>query len=139
MIIEINKDIDKYKESVVLGLTAKQLLYSVLSVAVGGVVVYLLYPYAGLTASAYVAIPVVAPIALTGFYSYHGMSFMQKMKLKLHFAFGSHALAYESTEGEKAIQKIRMEEELEEKKKAKGRKKTENDFEKKKKRKAREK
>ncbi len=35
----------------------------------------------------------------TGFYSYHGMSFLQKMRLKLHFAFGNKALAYESTEG----------------------------------------
>ena len=93
MIIEINKDIDKYKESVVLGLTAKQLIYSILSVVVGGSVVFLLYPYVGLTISAYIAIPAVAPIALTGFYSYHGMSFMQKMRLKLHFAFGNKALA----------------------------------------------
>ncbi len=121
MIIEINKDIDKYKESVVLGLTAKQLIYSILSVIVGGSVVFLLYPYVGLTVSAYIAIPAVAPIALTGFYSYHGMSFIQKMRLKLHFAFGNKALAYESTEGEKVIQKIRMDEEMEKKKKAKGR------------------
>ena len=27
MVIEINKDIDKYQESVVMGLTAKQLIY----------------------------------------------------------------------------------------------------------------
>ena len=121
MIIEINKDIDKYKESVVLGLTAKQLIYSILSVIVGGSVVFLLYPYVGLTVSAYIAIPAVAPIALTGFYSYHGMSFIQKMRLKFHFAFGNKALAYESTEGEKVIQKIRMDGEMEKKKKAKGR------------------
>lgn len=33
MVIEINKDIDRYKESVVMGLTAKQLIFSV---AAGG-------------------------------------------------------------------------------------------------------
>ena len=35
MVIEINKDIDRYKESVVMGLTAKQLIFSVASVAAG--------------------------------------------------------------------------------------------------------
>ncbi len=41
----------------------------------------LTYPYVGLTTSAYIAIPVVAPIALTGFYSYNGMTFVEMMKL----------------------------------------------------------
>ena len=36
MIVEINKDLEKYKESVVLGLTAKQLIFSIASVVVGG-------------------------------------------------------------------------------------------------------
>lgn len=39
MIIEINKDIDRYKETVIMGLTARQLIFSVLSVLVGGGVV----------------------------------------------------------------------------------------------------
>ena len=43
MVIEINKDIDRYKESVVMGLTAKQLIFSVASVAAGGGIVLLLY------------------------------------------------------------------------------------------------
>lgn len=110
MVIEINKNIDNYKESVVLGLTARQLLYSVLSVAVGGGIVLLLYRHVGLTASAYIAVPVIAPIAMTGFYSYHGMTFMEMMKLKLHFAFANRALTYVSTEGEQALQKLRQEE-----------------------------
>ena len=42
MVIEINKNIDNYKESVVLGLTAKQLIYSLASVIVGGGIVLLL-------------------------------------------------------------------------------------------------
>ena len=62
MVIEINKDIDRYKESVVMGLTAKQLIFSVASVAAGGGIVLLLYRYIGLTPSVYVAIPVAAPI-----------------------------------------------------------------------------
>lgn len=35
MVIEVNKDIDRYKESVVLGLTARQLIYSIVSVVIG--------------------------------------------------------------------------------------------------------
>ena len=83
MVIEVNKNIDNYKESVVLGLTARQLIFSIISLIVGGGIVLLTYPYVGLTTSAYIAIPVVAPIALTGFYSYNGMTFVEMMKLKL--------------------------------------------------------
>ena len=79
MVIEINKDIDRYQETVAMGLTAKQLIYSVASVAAGGGMVFLLYPYIGLTGAAYVAIPCVAPIALGGFYSYNGMGFYEYM------------------------------------------------------------
>lgn len=116
MVIEINKDIERYKESVVLGLTARQLIYSVISVLLGGGIVLLTYPYVGLTTSAYIAIPVVAPIALTGFYSYNGMTFIEMMKLKLHFLFGNKALTYASTESADTIRKVRMAMEIEDKK-----------------------
>lgn len=119
MIIEINKDIQNYKESVVFGLNARQLIFSVLSVVSGGGIVFLTYPYVGLTTSAYIAIPVVAPIALSGFYSYNGMTFMEMMKRKLHFAFGNRALTYISEEGEKAIQQHKAEEAVELKKQKK--------------------
>lgn len=117
MVIEVNKDIDRYKESVVLGLTARQLIYSIVSVVIGGGIVLLVYPYVGLTTSAYIAIPVVAPIALTGFYSYNGMTFMEMMKLKLHFSFGNKALTYVSTESEDEIKKVQLAEEMAGKKK----------------------
>ncbi len=58
MVIEVNKDIDRYQESVAMGLTARQLIFSIASVVVGGGIVLLLYKYIGLTGSAYVAIPV---------------------------------------------------------------------------------
>ena len=110
MVIEVNKDIDRYKESVVMGLTARQLVFSIASVIVGGGIVLLLYGYVGLTVSAYIAIPAVTPIALSGFYSYNGMTFMQMMKRKLHFAFCNKPLTYVSSEGETQIRQIRMEE-----------------------------
>lgn len=109
MVIEINKDIDRYQESVAMGLTAKQLLFSAASVVVGGGLVLLLYRYIGLTGAAYVAIPCVAPIALGGFYSYNGMSFYEYMGRKFHYMFGNKALTYVSTEGEPAIKAYEFE------------------------------
>lgn len=103
MIIEINKDIETYQESVVMGLTAKQLIYSVASVVAGGGLILLLYPYVGLTIAAYIAVPVVAPIALGGFYSYNGMNFYEYIKRKIYFAFGNRAYTYVSTENEGEI------------------------------------
>lgn len=77
LIIEINKDIEKYQESVCLGLSAKQLIYSILALLSGCLIVFFLYERIGLTFSCYVAVPVVAPIALCGFYSYNGMGFRE--------------------------------------------------------------
>lgn len=108
MVIEINKDIDRYQESVALGLSAKQLIASIVSVLVGGGMVLLLYRYIGLTGAAYVAIPCVAPIALGGFYSYNGMDFYEYMGRKIHFMIGNKALAYISTEGESVIKELQM-------------------------------
>ena len=45
LVIEINKDIDRYQESVAMGLTAKQLIFSIAIVVIGGGLVYLLYPF----------------------------------------------------------------------------------------------
>jgi len=110
MIIEINKDVDRYKESVALGLTAKQLIFSILAVVGGGGIVLTLYKHIGLTASVYVAIPVVAPIALQGFYNFHGMSFLEVMGKKLKMAFSNRPLTYISTESEKTIKRHHAEE-----------------------------
>lgn len=119
MVIEINKDIDRYQESVAMGLTAKQLIFSIASVVVGGGIVLLLYKYIGLTGSAYVAIPCVAPIALGGFYSFNGMSFYEYMGKKLHFMFANKALTYVSREGEPTIKAFEMEQTEQVKKKGK--------------------
>ena len=103
MVIEINKDIDRYQESVALGLSAKQLIFSAVSLVCGGGLVLLLYHYIGLTASAYVAIPVVAPIALGGFYTFNGMSFYDVMMRKFSFMFANKALVYSSSECKQAV------------------------------------
>ncbi|MGB4659458.1 MAG: PrgI family protein [Mobilitalea sp.] len=108
MVIEVNKDIDRYQESVVMGLNVKQIIFSIASVVVGGGMVLLLCRYIGLTGAAYVAIPCVAPIALGGFYSYNGMDFYEYMSRKIHFMIGNKALTYSSTEGEAVIKELQM-------------------------------
>ena len=115
MVIEINKDIDRYQETVALGLSAKQLIFSAASVGVGAGIVLLLYRYIGLTGSAYVAIPCVAPIALGGFYSYNGMDFYEYMGKKLKFMLGNKTLTYASTEGEATIKAFEIENQIAEK------------------------
>ena len=122
MIIEVNKDIESYQESVVMGLSLRQFVYSIASVVTGGSLVVLLHSHIGLTMAVYVAIPVVAPIALGGFYTYNGMNFYEYMKRKFHFAFRNRAYTYVSTESEEEIHQHKKEVELKEKQKKGGRK-----------------
>ena len=75
MVIEINKDIENYKETVCLGLTAKQLIFSIVSLGAGAGIILGLYQKIGIMASCYIATPIIAPIALCGFYSFNGMDF----------------------------------------------------------------
>lgn len=96
-----------------MGLTARQLIFSVASVGVGGGIVLLLNPVIGLTPSVYLAIPAVVPIALGGFYSFNGMNFYQFMGRKMRMLFANRPLAYVSMEGEETIRLIRIEEETE--------------------------
>lgn len=122
MIIEINKDIESYQESVVLGFTGKQLIFSFVSIAVGGGLILFLYPYVGLTASAYIAIPVVAPIALGGFYTFNGMNFYEYLRRTFHYAFFNRPYTYVSTKGEAEIRCYRQELAIKEKRRKKQKK-----------------
>ena len=97
MIIEINKDIEKYQESVAMGLSAKQLTYSILALGSGCIIVFLLYEKIGLTFSCYVAVPIVAPIALCGFYSYNGMGFREVFTRYMRSIFRNKALVFQSS------------------------------------------
>ena len=111
MIIEINKDIEKYQESVAMGLSAKQLLYSVLALGSGCAIVFLLYEKIGLTFSCYVAVPIVAPIALCGFYSYNGMGFREVFTRYMKSIFRNKALVFQSGGYREMTAEIRAREE----------------------------
>ena len=113
MIIEINKDIEKYQESVAMGLTAKQLVYSILALGSGCLIVFLLYEKIGLTFSCYVAVPVVAPIALCGFYSYNGMGFREVFTRYMRSIFRNKTLVFKSSGYREMVSEIRAREEAE--------------------------
>ncbi|MEY8483183.1 PrgI family protein [Lachnospiraceae bacterium 48-21] len=94
MDIELSEDLQHYKESFVLGLTVKQAFFSMLALGAGAAVVLLLYEKIGITLSCYVATPFVVPLALTGFYNYHGLSFWQFMSKLLYYTLFNRPLLY---------------------------------------------
>jgi len=98
MEIELSESLEHYKETIALGLTAKQLLFSVLSVGAGALIILILYKKVGLTASCYIATPAVVPLAMGGFYNYHGLTFRQFLHKMIHFTFFNRPLIYASTE-----------------------------------------
>ena len=113
MIIEINKDIEKYQESVAMGLSAKQLAYSILALGSGCGIVFLLYEKIGLTFSCYVAVPIVAPIALCGFYSYNGMGFREVFTRYMRSIFRNRTLVFQSSGYREMRAEIQAKEEAE--------------------------
>lgn len=122
MIIEINKDIEKYKENVAMGLNVRQLIFSLLSLGVGSCVIWLLYRKTGLTLACYLAAPVVTPIALCGFYSYNGMEFPEMLCLFLRSLFRNPELLCVPAEYEQEMEEFRRQQHKQKLKKQKPRK-----------------
>lgn len=113
MEIELSEDLQHYKESFVLGLTVKQTFFSILALGTGTAIVLLLYTKIGVTLSCYVATPFVVPLALTGFYNYHGLTFWQFARKMIYFAFFNRPLLYWSTESVEELEQIFSEEKQE--------------------------
>ena len=109
MDIELSEDLQYYKESFVLGLTVKQAIFSILALGTGTAIVLLLYNKIGITLSCYVATPFVVPLALTGFYNYHGLSFWQFASKLIRYSFFNRPLVYCSTESVAELKEIFLE------------------------------
>ncbi len=118
MDIELSEDLQYYKESFVMGLTVKQVFFSLLALGIGTAIVLLLYSKIGITVSCYVATPFVVPLALTGFYNYHGLTFWQFAAKMVHYTFLNRPLIYWSTESVEELKQCFLEEEQELKQKA---------------------
>lgn len=109
-----------------MGLSAKQLVYSILALGSGCGIVFLLYEKIGLTFSCYVAVPIVAPIALCGFYSYNGMDFREVFTRYMKSMFRNKALVFQSSGYREMRAEIQASEEAEKReavRKAKGERK----------------
>ena len=109
MDIELSEDLQHYKESFILGLTVKQAIFSILALGTGTAIVLLLYNKIGITLSCYVATPFVVPLALTGFYNYHGLSFWQFASKLIRYSFFNRPLVYCSTESLAELKEIFLE------------------------------
>ena len=96
-----------------MGLTAKQLVYSILALGSGCLIVFLLYEKIGLTFSCYVAVPIVAPIALCGFYSYNGMGFREVFMRYMRSIFRNKTLVFKSSGYREMVSEIKAGEEAE--------------------------
>ena len=115
MDIELSEDLQNYKASLVLGLTVKQAFYSLLALGTGTAIVLLLYNKIGVTLSCYVATPFVVPLALTGFYNYHGLTFWQFASRMIRYSFYNRPLVYSSTESVIELRQVFLEDAQEKK------------------------
>lgn len=111
MNIEMNKNIEEYKEGIVLGLSAREFIHAVAAVLSVTVVVLLLNKKLGLIVSAYLAMPVAIPIALNGFSDKNGLSYLEIQRRRLRNKYGKKVLLYSSTNNQRLLKSIKIEEE----------------------------
>ena len=74
MEVKINKEIRNYTESMFFGLSMRQFIFSVLTIAVAVVLYFVLKPIVGMETVSWVCILGAAPFAAVGFVTYHGMT-----------------------------------------------------------------
>jgi hypothetical protein len=88
MKVQVNQNIDSYKDDFFKGLTFRQTAVSVIGVAVGAGIFLVLTRIAHLnqTIAVYILFPVVFPIIASGFLKVHGMDlkmyFLQRMRMQ---------------------------------------------------------
>ena len=121
MLIPVNKDLDSYQDDFFKGLTLKQTALSLISIAAGTgtflIGTYLLHLEESV--SFYLALPVVLPIAASGFLKIQGMTPVQYLKKRRNamtrdiWFFVPAMLAPEpekETEGEKRVRRYLLDE-----------------------------
>ena len=84
MMIQVNENIDEYREDFYKGLTLRQTLFSGGAVAAGAAAFMFLHIVIGLPQSIalYAALPAVFPSAAAGFLKIHGMTLTQYLKAR---------------------------------------------------------
>lgn len=74
MEVKINKDIREFSESIFLGLSMRQFIFSIMACIVAVVLYFLLKPFFGIETLSWVCILGAAPFAALGFIKYNGMT-----------------------------------------------------------------
>ena len=73
--VKVNKEISDYQETLFFGLTMRQFVCSALSVVIALLLYILLHKVLGREMVSWICILGALPIAIAGFFKYHGMTF----------------------------------------------------------------
>lgn len=105
--VDMCHDVEKYEESIAMGLNAKKFLYFAVAAVAGGLSVLLFYKVFKwhIMASVYGMMPISGVIVMTGFYTSNGMTFGQILKRRFKKT-NSKPLVYKSTECRKLYEKL---------------------------------
>ena len=77
MEIKIPKEVRQHKETIFFGLSVRQFVCAVLAVGMAVGMYFLLKTIAGAETASWACIVAAAPVAVTGFFQYNGMTFEQ--------------------------------------------------------------
>ena len=74
MEVKINREIREYSESMFMGLSLRQIVFSICACGVAVGLYFLLRPHVGMETVSWMCILGAAPFAALGFIKYHGMT-----------------------------------------------------------------
>ncbi|NLJ94034.1 MAG: PrgI family protein [Clostridiaceae bacterium] len=90
MEVKIPKEINRYTENVVGTMNLRQLIFGILTVVFAFFMfIKLDYSY---TVKIFIIVPIVAPIAMLGFFEYNGMKAEELMSIIFRYIFSSNKL-----------------------------------------------
>lgn len=114
MNIQMSKKIEDYQESFFMGFGIKDCIFGFLAFGLGlGIVLFLKSLGIQSIIGIYIAMPIVIPIGLCGFYKKDGMDFITLIKKKIKLNKNRKKIIYSSTENSKRIIKLRNKESME--------------------------
>ena len=94
--IKVNKEILDYNESIILGLSFRQLLCSLAAISMAVAVYMLLNEMLGRELVSWVCLIAAAPFAVAGFYKYQGMTIEKFLAAVIKTQINSGIRVYES-------------------------------------------
>lgn len=102
MIIQINKNLDKYKETVAAGLNLRQIIHIIMAAGVSVAIVLSLFRFIGVTGAALCCFPPVGVIALNGF----SPDTMRQVRCRFRMMFVKPLKYSSDSESEKVIEQF---------------------------------